>query len=87
MFGFEPNPGGAKIIQQKLDAILAGKIGHTGSAKTIAAGVSSEPGTMTLNVRKGAGGGVADKVAGSSFAYGGAGKDVDANEYEGKSVR
>ena len=42
---------------------------------------------MNLNVRKGHDGGFAKAVAGSSFAYGNAGTDIDSAEYKPQVVR
>lgn len=62
MIGFEPQPGVAEEIQHKLDRIMASQTNRSHSAKAIAAGVSSEVGTMELNIRK------SGTTAGSSFA-------------------
>ena len=62
MIGFEPQPGSAEKIQREVDSIISGQPGRKHPVKAIAAGVSSELGSMQLNIRK------SGTVAGSSFA-------------------
>jgi FkbM family methyltransferase len=86
LIGFEPNPGAAEIIQQKVDNILAAKGAQKpGSARVINAGASSEPGTMMLHVRTG--NESTTKNAGSSFAYGESGAATTRGMYTSTPVR